>query len=87
MAVTCPQSFAAPPKGPGQAQVSLLLRLLAEEEEHLWLREVITWDLALWGEHIPEELLCALLATPEPVVCAAVLEVWRSLQLRRFLLS
>lgn len=50
----------------------------SDEEEPLWLREGITWDLALWGERIPESLLHTLLATPEPVVCAAVLEVWRS---------
>ena len=56
--------------------LDLLLRLLADSNEEIALREVITWDLALWGKRIPRELLLALLADPE--LCAAALDVWRS---------
>ncbi len=55
--------------------LDLLLHMLQDGEEEIALREVITWDLALWGERIPGELLLRLLADPE--LCAAALDVWR----------
>ncbi len=57
--------------------LDLILRVLLDPEEHPWLRETMTGDLALWGECISDELLLTLLADPEPAVCTAALEVWR----------
>ncbi len=54
--------------------LDLFLRVLLDPEEHPWLRETMTGDLALWGERISEELR---LADPEPAVCTAALEVLR----------
>jgi len=54
----------------------LLLTLLQDEDEEIALREVVTWDLALWGERVPRDLLLALLSDPE--LCAAALDMWRS---------
>jgi HEAT repeat protein len=56
--------------------LDLLLQLLADPDEEIALREVITWDLALWGERVPRALLLRLLADPE--LCAAALDMWRS---------
>lgn len=56
--------------------LDLLLRVLADGDEDVYLREVITWDLARWKERVPRELLLALLADPE--LCGAALDVWRS---------
>ncbi len=56
--------------------LGLLLQLLADPDEEIALREVITWDLALWGERVPRALLLRLLADPE--LCAAALDMWRS---------
>jgi len=56
--------------------LDLLLRMLQDGEEEIALREMITWDLALWGERVPRELLLRLLADPE--LCAAALDMWRS---------
>lgn len=56
--------------------LDLLLHLLQDGEEEIALREMITWDLALWGERVPRELLLRLLADPE--LCAAALDMWRS---------
>jgi HEAT repeat protein len=55
--------------------LDLFVRLVLDPEEHPWLREALTWDLALWGERISEELLLTLLA--DPAVCSAALEVLR----------
>ena len=55
----------------------LLLRLLLDCEEHPWLREVITCDLATWGEHLSRDILLTLLADPDPAVCTAALEALR----------
>jgi HEAT repeat protein len=55
--------------------LNLLLQLLADPDEEIALREVITWDLAQWGERIPRALLLRLLADPE--LCGAALDVWR----------
>ncbi len=57
--------------------IDLFVRLVLDPEEHPWLRETMTGDLAIWGERISEELLLTLLADPEPAVCAAALEVLR----------
>src|SRR5260370_3464065 len=57
--------------------LDLLLRLILDPEEHPWLRETLTGDLAIWGERISDELLLTLLADSEPAVCAAALEVLR----------
>jgi HEAT repeat protein len=55
--------------------LDLFIRLVLDPEEHPWLREVLTGNLALWGERISEELLLTLLA--DPAVCTAALEVLR----------
>ncbi len=55
--------------------LGLFLRILQDSEEHPWLREAMTWDLAIWGKHISEELLLRLLTDPDPAVCAAVISV------------
>lgn len=47
-----------------------LLRLLQDPDEDVYLREAIAEDLTIWGERIPGEILLALLADPEPIVCA-----------------
>src|SRR6266566_1390579 len=39
--------------------LGLLLQLLADPDEEIALREVITWDLALWGSASPEHSCCA----------------------------
>src|SRR5258708_20996026 len=57
--------------------LDLLLRVILAPEEHPWLRETLTGDLAIWGERISDELLLTLLADPEPAVCTAALEVLR----------
>jgi len=57
--------------------LDLLLRVILDPEEHPWLRETLTGDLAIWGERISDELLLTLLADPEPAVCTAALEVLR----------
>ncbi len=57
--------------------LDLFVRLVLDPEEHPWLREALTGDLALWKERTPDELLLTLLADPEPAVCAAALEVLR----------
>src|SRR5260370_20352743 len=57
--------------------LDLFLRLILDPEEHPWLRETLTGDLAIWGERISDELLLTLLADPEPAVCTAALEVLR----------
>jgi HEAT repeat protein len=57
--------------------LDLFLRVVLDPEEHPWLRETMTGDLALWGERISDGLLLTLLADPEPAVCTAALEVWR----------
>ena len=57
--------------------LDLFLRVLLDSEEHVWLRETMTGDLAIWGERISEELLLTLLADPEPAVCTAALEEFR----------
>lgn len=54
-----------------------LLRLLADPNEEIAVREAITGDLALWGERIPRELRLSLLADPQ--LCAAALDMWRTL--------
>lgn len=41
--------------------LDLLLRVLLDPEEHPWLRETLTGDLAIWGERISDELLLTLL--------------------------
>jgi len=56
--------------------LDLLLHVLQDGEEEIALREVITWDLVIWGERIPRELLLAQLSDPE--LCAAALDMWRS---------
>jgi len=33
-----------------------LLRVILDPEEHPWLRETLTGDLAIWGERISDEL-------------------------------
>ncbi len=57
--------------------LDLLLRVLLDPEEHPWLRETLTGDLATWGERISEELVLTLLADSQPGVCTAALEVLR----------
>ncbi len=57
--------------------LDLFLCILLDSEEHPWLRETMTGDLALWGGRISEELLLTLLADPESAVCTAALEVLR----------
>src|SRR6266702_182143 len=57
--------------------LDLFLRIILDPEEHPWLRETLTGDLAIWGERISDELLLTLLADPEPAVCTAALEVLR----------
>ena len=57
--------------------IDLFVRLVLDPEEHPWLREALTWDLAIWKERITDELLLTLLADPEPAVCAGALEVLR----------
>ncbi|BCL79174.1 hypothetical protein ccbrp13_16390 [Ktedonobacteria bacterium brp13] len=57
--------------------LELFLRVLLNPKEDAWLRETMTWDLTIWGERIPGDLLLTLLADPEPAVCAAALEVLR----------
>lgn len=57
--------------------IDLFVRLILDSEEHPWLREVLTGDLAIWGERVTDELLLTLLADPEPAICAAALEVLR----------
>jgi len=57
--------------------LDLFLRVLLDPEEHPWLRETMTWDLALWGERISEELLPTLLVDTEPAVQTAALDVLR----------
>jgi HEAT repeat protein len=57
--------------------LDLLLRVLLDPQEHPWLRETLTGDLAIWGERISEDLVLTLLADPEPAVCTAALEVLR----------
>src|SRR5579872_2697650 len=57
--------------------LDLFLRVLLDPEEHVWLRETMTGDLAIWGKRISEEILLRLLADPEPAVCTAVLSVLR----------
>jgi len=57
--------------------IALFVRLVLDAREHPWLREVLTGDLAIWKERIPDELLLTLLADPEPAVCTAALEVLR----------
>jgi HEAT repeat protein len=57
--------------------IDLFVRLVLDPEEHPWLREVLTGDLAIWKERVTSELLLTLLADPEPAVCTAALEVLR----------
>jgi HEAT repeat protein len=57
--------------------LDLFVRLVLDPEEHPWLRETMTGDLALWGERITDELPLTLLADPGPAVCTAALEVLR----------
>lgn len=57
--------------------IDLFIRLVLDTEEHPWLREVLTGDLAVWGKRITDELLLTLLADPAPGVCTAALEVFR----------
>ena len=57
--------------------LDIFLRIILDPEEHPWLRETLTGDLAIWGERISDELLLTLLADPEPAVCTAALEVLR----------
>jgi HEAT repeat protein len=56
--------------------IDLVLRLIADPHEEVYLREVLIGDLALWGEHIPRAFLLTLLDDPE--LCAAALDMWRS---------
>lgn len=53
----------------------LVLRLIHDPHEDVYLREVLTWDLPIWKERVPRELLLMLLDDPE--LCAAALDVWR----------
>ncbi len=57
--------------------IDLFVRLVLDPEEHPWLREVLTGDLAIWKEWMTDELLMRLLADPEPTVCTAALSVLR----------
>lgn len=57
--------------------LDLCIRLVLDPEEHPWLREALTWDLAIWKERVTSDLVLTLLADPEPAVCAAALEVLR----------
>jgi HEAT repeat protein len=57
-------------------KLPVVLRLIADPHEEIYLREVLIGDLALWGERIPEAFLLALLDDPE--LCAAALDMWRS---------
>jgi len=57
--------------------LDLFCSVLLDPEEHPWLRETMTGDLATWGERISEEIVLTLLADPEPAVCTAALEVLR----------
>ena len=60
-----------------EAGLALMLQIVQNPEEHPWLREALTGYLGIWGERVSDELLLTLLADPEPVVCAATLEVVR----------
>src|SRR5579859_7551750 len=41
--------------------LDLCIRLVLDPEEHPWLREVLTWDLAIWKERVSDDLLLTLL--------------------------
>jgi hypothetical protein len=41
--------------------LDLFLRVVLDPEEHPWLRETMTGDLALWGERISDGLLLTLI--------------------------
>lgn len=60
-----------------EESIELFLRLLQDPDEDVYLREGMTEDLEAWGERIPLEILLALIADPEPAVCAAALNVLR----------
>ena len=47
--------------------LDLFLRLILDPEEHPWLRETLTGDLAIWGERISDELLLTLLLAKSTV--------------------
>jgi HEAT repeat protein len=56
--------------------IDLVLRLIADPHEEVYLREELIGDLTLWGERIPRGFLLTLLDDPE--LCAAALDMWRS---------
>jgi HEAT repeat protein len=56
--------------------IDLVLRLIQDPHEEVYLREVLIGDLAFWGERIPRAFLLTLLDDPE--LCAAALDMWRS---------
>ena len=59
-----------------EESIDLVLRLIQDPDEEVCLREMLVESLATWGERISDETLLALLANPEPAICAAALHVW-----------
>jgi HEAT repeat protein len=59
--------------------LDLLLQLLQDPEEDIFLREMITYDLPRWEERVPRELLLTLLTDPALGLCDAALKVLRDL--------
>lgn len=61
-----------------EGSIELLLRLLQDPDEDVYLRVGIAEDLEAWGERIPLEILLAAIADPEPGLCAAALNGLRA---------
>jgi len=59
--------------------LDLLLQLLQDPEEDIFLREMITYDLPRWEERVPRELLLTLLTDSALGLCDAALKVLRDL--------
>src|SRR5258708_31931131 len=59
--------------------LDLLLQLLQDPEEDIFLREMITYDLPRWEERVPRALLLTLLTDSALGLCDAALKVLRDL--------
>jgi len=57
--------------------LDLFLSVLMNHNEDAWLREMMTDDLAIWKERIPNEILLTLLADSELGVVTSALSVLR----------